>query len=204
MPAASEEHWDGVYASRRADEVGWFEATPATSMRLIKTVLDGQGSVLDVGAGTSSLVDCMVAEPWSDVTVLDVSERALEAVRERLGRQSPRATVIHADLLEWEPGRTFDVWHDRAVFHFLTSPESRSRYVRSAEIAIPPGGAVIVATFAPDGPAQCSGLPVCRYDAAGLTTEFGVGFDLLHSERVEHVTPGGVTQPYTWVVFRRR
>ena len=204
VAAASEEHWEQVYASRRADEVSWFEATPDVSLRLIRTVLPRQASVLDVGAGASALVDSLVAGGVTDVTVLDISGRALELVRERLGRPSTHVTFVHADVLAWEPGRMFDVWHDRAVFHFLVSPESRARYVRLAKSAIPRGGSLVAATFAPDGPTHCSGLPVCRYDEAGMETEFGPGFELLHSERAEHVTPSGVVQPFTWVVLRRR
>ena len=156
-----------------------------------------------MGAGTSLLVDLLLAASFTDVTILDVSERALEVVRERLGERATGVTLIHADLLTWAPQRRFDVWHDRAVFHFLTTADERARYVRLAESSVPPGGALVVATFAPDGPTQCSGLPVRRYDAAGLTAEFGVGFDLIHSEREEHLTPSGAVQPFTWVLLRR-
>jgi hypothetical protein len=107
-------------------------------------------------------------------------------------------------VLDWEPGRRFDVWHDRAVFHFLTLPGARSRYVRLAEEAVVSGGSVVMATFAPDGPTHCSGLPVCRYDADALAAEFSPEFDLVRSEREVHITPSGAAQPFTWVVFRRR
>ena len=199
-----ESHWEQVYASRRPDQVSWFEASPETSLRLVGTVLPQRGSVLDVGAGASSLVDHLVAAGVTDVTVLDVSAGALEVVRQRLAPRSAPVSLVRADVLAWEPGRTFDVWHDRAVFHFMTPPESVSRYVRLAETAVPSGGALVLATFAPDGPERCSGLPVRRYDPDGLAAEFAGGFELRHAEHVEHVTPGGVVQPFSWVVLRRR
>jgi 2-polyprenyl-3-methyl-5-hydroxy-6-metoxy-1,4-benzoquinol methylase len=198
------EHWDGVYQTRATDEVSWFQAEPATSLRLVTSMVPTTGSVLDVGAGSSTLVDSLLAQGFRDLTVVDVSERALQVVRERLGAAAGGVSLVHTDLLDWEPARTFDVWHDRAVFHFLTAPGSRSLYVRQVETAVVPGGSVIVATFAADGPTHCSGLPVCRYDVAGLRAEFGSGFDLVHSEREEHRTPAGVVQPFVWVVLRRR
>ncbi|HEY5247050.1 MAG TPA: class I SAM-dependent methyltransferase [Dermatophilaceae bacterium] len=203
MSTSSEEHWEQVYRSRPSTEVSWFQAEPATSLRLIVSAAEGDSSVLDVGAGSSLLVDALVAGSFTDVTVLDVSEVALDRVRRRLG-QSPAVTLVHADLLEWVAERTYDVWHDRAVFHFLRHPYERARYVELVEEAISPGGAVVVATFALDAPTHCSGLEVCRYDVQGLAAEFGSGFDLLHTEREEHVTPGGAIQPFTWAVLRRR
>jgi 2-polyprenyl-3-methyl-5-hydroxy-6-metoxy-1,4-benzoquinol methylase len=203
MSTSSEGHWEQVYRSRSSTEVSWFQAEPSTSLRLIGSVAEGGGSVLDVGAGSSLLVDALVAGPFTDVTVLDVSELALDRVRRRLG-PSPAVTLVHADLLEWAAERTYDVWHDRAVFHFLRHPYERARYVGLVEEAISPGGAVIVATFALDGPTRCSGLEVCRYDAQRLAAAFGTGFELVHAEREEHVTPGGAVQPFTWAVLRRR
>ncbi|MFI5101221.1 MAG: class I SAM-dependent methyltransferase, partial [Actinomycetes bacterium] len=150
------------------------------------------------------LVDALVAASYPDITVLDVSEQALAVVRDRLGDRSSRVTLVHSDLLGWEPGRTFDVWHDRALFHFLVDPGLRARYVRVVGQAVAPGGSVVVATFAPDGPTHCSGLPVCRYDGAALADEFGAAFVLVHAEREEHRAPAGVIQPFTWVVLTRR
>jgi SAM-dependent methyltransferase len=199
-----EAHWEHVYRSRPADELSWFQATPTTSVRLIQSALPGRGSVLDVGAGSSSLVDLLLAESFEDLTVLDVSGVALDSVRRRLAERGQQVNLVHADVLGWEPVRTFDVWHDRAVFHFLSRAEDRSRYVQVAAAAVRPAGTLIVATFASDGPTHCSGLPVSRYDAAELAAEFESCFDFVHSEREEHCTPAGAVQPFTWAVLRRR
>lgn len=204
VAATGEEHWEQVYRSRRPDEVSWYEASPDVSLRLVASVAPDPVAIIDVGGGTSSLADRLVAAGWTDLTVLDVSGQALDVLRRRLATGSTAITLVRADVLDWRPDRTFDVWHDRAVFHFLTSADARSRYLRTAERAVPPGGAVVVATFAPDGPERCSGLPVCRYDQEGLVAQLGDAFEVVHGERVEHVTPGGATQPFTWVVARRR
>jgi SAM-dependent methyltransferase len=200
-------HWDDVYGAKAADELSWFQATPAVSLRLLGRFAPPPSSVIDVGGGASTLVDVLLDEGWADVTVLDVSATALEAVRARLGdRHEHRPLLVHADLLGWDPPRQYDVWHDRAVFHFLVEPTDRRRYVDIAARAVRPGGHLVVATFAPDGPAQCSGLPTARYDAEALAREFASGFDSqpCHAEREEHCTPSGVVQPFTWVVLRRR
>ena len=204
MSAASEGHWEQVYETRSTDEVSWFQAEPSVSRRLVEAAVGTNGSVVDVGAGASRLVDLLLDDGFSDLTVLDVSARALAVVRQRLGPRSSAVTWVHGDVLDWHPGRTFDVWHDRAVFHFLTDPQDRSRYVELVQRATAPGGTVIVATFAPDGPTHCSGLPVSRSDAAGLASIFGEAFVLGHTEREEHHTPSGVVQPFTWAVLHRR
>ena len=204
MTTSPAEHWDGVYQTRATDEVSWFQAEPATSLRLVTSMVPTTGSVLDVGAGSSTLVDSLLAQGFRDLTVVDVSERALQVVRERLGAAAGGLSLVHTDLLDWEPARTFDVWHDRAVFHFLNRPDQRSRYVQTAAAAVRPAGSLIVATFASDGPTHCSGLPVSRYDVAELTAAFESSFDLVHSEREEHRTPAGVIQPFPWVVLRRQ
>lgn len=204
MSAASEDHWERVYETRSTDEVSWFQAEPSVSRRLVEAAVGTNGSVVDVGAGASRLVDLLLDDGFSDLTVLDVSARALAVVRQRLGPRSNEVTWVHGDVLDWHPGRSFDVWHDRAVFHFLTDPQDRSRYVDLVERVVHPGGTVIVATFAPDGPTHCSGLPVSRSDAAGLATVFGEAFVLGHAEREEHLTPSGALQPFTWAVLHRR
>jgi hypothetical protein len=163
-----EAHWEQVYRSRPADKLSWFQTSPTTSVRLVESGLPGRGSVLDVGAGSSALIDELLAASFEDLTVLDVSGTALDSVRRRLAERGQKVNMVQADLLEWEPVRTFDVWHDRAVFHFLTRPEDRSRYVQVAATAVRAGETLIVATFASDGPTQCSGLPVSRYDATEL------------------------------------
>jgi len=204
MSPTRESHWERVYETRPADEVSWFQASPATSRRLVEAAVGLRGSVVDVGAGASRLVDLLLDDGFTDVSLLDVSARALATVKERLGGRSGSVTLVHGDVLDWAPGRTFDVWHDRAVFHFLIGEGERARYVDRVERVVAPGGSVILATFAPDGPTHCSGLPVSRHDAAGLAAQFGEEFELGHSEGEEHVTPSGAVQPFTWAVLHRR
>jgi SAM-dependent methyltransferase len=197
------DHWDGVYGSRPLDSVSWHQAEAATSRRLITMVAGPQDSVIDVGAGASTLAEELLDDGWSDVTVLDVSARALEEVRARLRHRSGVGFVV-ADLLGWDPERSYDVWHDRAVFHFLTEAEQRQAYVATALRALGPGGALVLGAFAADGPTSCSGLPTARYDVEELVAQLGPAFELVHSEREEHRTPAGAVQPFTWVVLRRR
>ena len=205
MQSGREVHWEQVYETRATTEVSWFQADPATSVRLVEEVLQPGESVVDIGSGASTLVDRLLDYGVADITVLDVAERALDGVRERLGgRSAAGVTLVHADVLDWQPGRTFDVWHDRAVFHFLTGAQPRTRYVSLAMQAVRPGGTLILATFASDGPTHCSGLPVRGYDPDGLAAEFAAGFTLGHTEREEHRTPSGAVQPFTWVVLHRR
>jgi SAM-dependent methyltransferase len=198
------EHWENIHATAPATQASWYEREPATSLRLIRGIASGPSAdVVDIGAGTSFLVDRLLASGFRDVTVLDISHRALDGVRRRLGDQARGVTFIAEDVLMWEPDRQYEIWHDRAVFHFLTEPLARDRYINLAARSIRSGGALVLATFAEDGPAQCSGLPVSRYSAEGLEDAFSLSFTLIHDEREEHTTPGGVVQPFTWVVFRR-
>lgn len=203
MGKTATEHWDTVYATKATDEVSWYQRQPSTSHRLLASASPAGGSVIDVGAGASTLVDTLLDSGWSDVTLLDVSPTALALVRERLGLQREPVSFVVADVLSWRPARSYDAWHDRAVFHFLTRPDQREQYVATASRAVSPGGVLVVATFAADGPSQCSGLPTSRYDADALASAFAPGFSLEHSEREEHHTPGGAVQPFTWAVLRR-
>jgi trans-aconitate methyltransferase len=197
-------HWDAVYDANPPDQVSWFERKPSVSLRLVESLASGpSAAVIDVGGGSSRLVDCLLEEGFADLTVLDVSERALASARARLGPPAKRVSFLHADVVRWEPARQFSVWHDRAVFHFLTARRDRDRYVEAAQRAVHSGGALVLATFAPDGPDRCSGLPVLRYSAAGLTAVFAPAFSLVEQHREVHRTPEGVDQPFTWAVFRR-
>jgi hypothetical protein len=203
MSAVGKRHWEHIYETRSSDEVSWYQVQPTTSLRLIEETLPARGSVVDVGGGASTLVDALVARGFADVTVVELAQRALDLVGHRLASDLATVHLVQSDVLDWHPGRTFDVWHDRAVFHFLTSPTDRRRYVTVASSTLEAGGTVIMGAFASDGPTHCSGLPVCGYEAPGLAAEFGDDFDLVHSERGEHVTPAGVVQPFTWAVLRR-
>lgn len=197
-------HWEGIYASTALTDVSWYEREPVTSLRLIERAASGFSTgVIDIGSGGSLLVDRLLARGFTDVAVLDVSHRALMAVRERLGEEARNVTFVHQDVLTWKPDRQYDIWHDRAVFHFLTERAARDRYVETAASAVRSGGCLVVATFAEDGPTHCSGLPVARYSAPELEEAFSASFSLVEQEREEHVTPGGVVQPFMWAVLQR-
>jgi rhodanese-related sulfurtransferase len=193
--------WDTVFAGTAPATVSWYESDPRTSVRLLARAAPPPASVVDVGSGTSFVADRLLANGWTDVTVLDVSAVAGDRVRDRL---RGAVSVITADVLSWVLERTYDAWHDRAVFHFLSTPADRTRYADAAGTAVRPGGALVIATFAPDGPDHCSGLPTARYDEDQLTELFARDFTPEHAERVVHTTPTGAAQPFTWVVLRRR
>ena len=199
-PESDSSHWNEVYASKDASEVSWFEAVPTTSVRLVKQASSAGSTVVDIGAGASALADLLVADGF-DVTVLDISDEALGMVRTRLGDD---VTYVIADVLEWRALGVYDIWHDRAVFHFLIDERQQRDYAVRAAETVAPGGAVVIGTFAPHGPTACSGLPTARHDAGSLAAIFGEGFELEHSEIEEHRTPGGTAQPFTWVILRRR
>ena len=198
------EHWDEVYATRATDAVSWYQSEPAISVRLVETSApERSAAIVDVGGGTSSLVDRLLADGYRALTLVDVSARALETVRARLGALATDVTFVRSDVLTWQIDRAYDVWHDRATFHFLTDERERAAYVELAARGVRPGGTLIIATFAADGPEHCSGLPVRRNDAHDLASTFAATFTLTSSEREEHVTPAGVVQPFTWAVLRR-
>ena len=199
------EHWDEIYGTRTVDAVSWYQREPAVSLRLVPAAApDRAAGIVDVGSGASSLVDRLLDDGYRDLTLVDVSTRALDLVRARLGDRARHVTFVAGDVLDWTPDREFAVWHDRAVFHFLTDEQDRARYVERAAAAVRPAGALIVATFAADGPPQCSGLPVHRHQPADLARAFGPAFVLEAAEREEHMTPAGVVQPFSWAVLRRR
>jgi trans-aconitate methyltransferase len=198
-------HWNSIYRTRSPAEVSWRQASPTPSLEALRRFAPGpDAAFVDVGAGASNLVDALLAQGWTDLTVVDISQAALETTRRRLGRAAARVHWRTADVTSWAPERAYDIWHDRAVFHFLTSPEARRAYRQAMLRGLRPGGIAIVATFAPDGPERCSGLPVRRYDAAGLAAEFEPELELLADWREEHLTPAGKPQSFTWTVFRRR
>lgn len=198
------QYWDDVYGQRGDTDVSWFEPEPVQSLELMDLAgVEPGSSVVDVGAGASRFADALLARGFSDLTVLDVADEGLGLARARLGARADQVRWVTTDLLAWEPGRQFDLWHDRAVFHFLTTAADRSRYVDLLSTSVTTGGTAIIATFAEDGPAQCSGLDVCRYSPASLMTELGEVFGLIASRRHEHTTPWGAVQPFTWVVARR-
>lgn len=195
------EHWDGTYSAKRPEETSWFEVEPTTSLALIDGAVE-PSSCIDVGAGRSTLVDALLIRGWSSVTVLDLSGAALDAVQQRLGDED-RVRFVVGDVLAAVPPDPVTCWHDRAVLHFLTDAEDRARYATIAAATVAPGGIAVIGSFAPDGPEACSGLPVHRVSADELATLFAPAFVLERAERVEHTTPWGAAQPFTWVVLRR-
>jgi trans-aconitate methyltransferase len=200
-------HWDAVYGARAEAALTWFEAVPERSLDLIARVCDTRASVIDVGGGASRLAGALLAAGYGDVTVLDLSPAALEVARARLGDAAGRITWIAADLRTWRPDRAREVWHDRAVFHFLTDPEGQSAYLDALRAGLSPGGHAILATFADDGPETCSGLAVERYAPEALAARIeGLAPGLLRpvaSERFVHETPLGRPQAFQVSTFRR-
>ncbi len=197
-------HWENVYQTKGERDVSWFQECPEISLDLIRaTGANVNSSIVDIGGGASRLVDALVAEGFAAITVLDVSEKALATAKARLGPQCAGVQWIVADVTAWEPSQTYDVWHDRAAFHFLTEPEDRAAYVERILRAVRPGGHVIIGTFAPDGPERCSGLPVVRHDAASLAKILGPGCELIESRNQAHQTPMGATQRFQFSRFRR-
>lgn len=201
----SKEHWERVYATKAADRVSWFQQHAQLSLRLIRdTAVDSSAPIIDVGGGASTLVDDLLAEGYSAVSVLDLSAAALAVAQKRLGSSADRVMWLEADVTTTSfPVHAYAVWHDRAVFHFLTSPDQRAAYVRAVQRAVKPGGHVIVATFADDGPTECSGLPVVRYSADRLHAEFGEPFTLLNQATEEHETPFGTLQKFVYCYCRK-
>jgi SAM-dependent methyltransferase len=207
VPQVPAEHWETIYRNRSSDELSWSRSEPTTSLQLIDELgLDADAAIVDVGAGEGTLVDALLARGHRGMTILDVAPGALDRAQARLHGATGAETVdwVVGDVLTWAPASTFDLWHDRAVFHFLTEPADRRAYVDVATRAVAPGGYLVVATFSADGPEKCSGLPVQRYDADTLAAEFAPAF-VPHTEREEsHRTPWGAVQPFTWLVLRRR
>jgi 2-polyprenyl-3-methyl-5-hydroxy-6-metoxy-1,4-benzoquinol methylase len=191
-------HWEKVYTTKEPEAVSWYRPHLETSLALIERAAAGySASIIDVGGGESTLVDDLLARGYEDITVLDVSQTAIDVTKKRLGLAAEQIHWLLADITEAQLGPgAYDVWHDRAVFHFLTATEHRTAYVRQVGHAVKPDGHVIVSTFGPEGPTKCSGLDVIRYDAESLHGQFGVRFRLVESSKELHRTPFGTTQQF--------
>lgn len=199
------EHWEKVYTTRASDEVSWFQEHAALSLRFIQETGFGKNAALiDVGGGASTLVDDLAAKGYSDLTVLDLSAAALATAKQRLGAYADAVHWIEGDITQAQlPVNRFDIWHDRAVFHFLTDPKDRKAYVERVKRAVRLSGHVIIATFAEDGPEKCSGLPVQRYRPETLHAEFGDDFSLIEHQKEAHHTPSGLVQQFIYCHFRK-
>jgi len=198
-------HWEHIYETKAPTQVSWYQEHAQFSLQYIQnTGIRKTAPIIDVGGGTSTLVDDLIAADFQHITVLDVSGTALQLARQRLGARAADVNWIEADITQADlPEQAYDVWHDRAVFHFLTRPADRQRYVETVRHAVRKGGHVIVATFAPDGPDHCSGLEVVRYNPESLHSEFGIGFDLVDSTSEIHHTPFGKEQKFIYCYCRR-
>ena len=196
--------WDDVYRRKAPEKVSWFEASPEISLRLLERAgVARDSAIADIGGGASRLVDALLARDFTDLTVLDVSDEALETTRRRLGEAAGKVDWIVADVTNWQPKRSYDAWHDRAAFHFLVEEADQRAYRNVLLEALRPGGHAIMSTFAPDGPEMCSGLPVVRQDAATLAAFLGPGVEFVESIRHDHHTPAGAVQRFQFTMMRR-
>ncbi len=203
--AERQAHWQNVYHTKTEDEVSWFQSSPTISLDLIRaTGVSRDASIVDIGAGASRLIDALVEAGFTDLTALDLSEKALAVTKARFADRAATVDWVVADVTAWRPSGIYDVWHDRAAFHFLTDPGDQLAYANCVQQAVRPGGHVIIGTFALDGPERCSGLPVIRHDASSVGRILGNSFELAESRGQDHQTPGGTIQRFQFSRFRRR
>jgi SAM-dependent methyltransferase len=196
-------HWQSVYKTKVEDSVSWFEQSPSFSLELIKAAGMGAGAVIDIGGGASKLVDALVAAEHSHVAVLDLSAAALAIARVRLGRQADKVEWIVGDVTIWKPSHHYDLWHDRAAFHFLTTHDDQAAYAKVLHMTLNAGGVAVIGTFALDGPEICSGLPVSRHNGASISRVLGPDFALFDERRYDHTTPSGSVQKFQFSSFRK-
>lgn len=197
------DHWDGIYSTRAQSDLGWFEPEPATLEDVRAVIDDGGTSVIDIGAGASSLVDRLLDSGVVDITLVDLSAEALDAVADRLGPRGGSVEMISADVTELEPDRTWSIWHDRATFHFLTEAGDRDAYRAVLDRSLEPGGTAVIAAFGLDGPEMCAGLPVVRYDADSLAEEFFDVMQCIGCRPYVGAGPGTDARPYVICRFRK-
>ncbi|PIZ04210.1 MAG: SAM-dependent methyltransferase [Gammaproteobacteria bacterium CG_4_10_14_0_8_um_filter_38_16] len=200
----SKQHWNEIYTKNLPEEVSWFQKEPAVSLEIIQRVGNKESRIIDVGGGASTLASCLLKKGYSHVAVLDISDKAIEYAKKKLANQSDKVEWYVDDITNFVSPHSYDIWHDRAVFHFLTDKESRALYVRTLKNTLNPGSFVIIASFAKDGPAKCSGLDIIQYDAASIQHELGNEFLLLENQLETHQTPKGNKQHFTYFLFQRR
>ncbi len=199
------EHWNAVYDTKKVTEVSWYEPMPENSLDLISgCTLEKDSAVIDVGGGDSFLAEFLLARGFSNITVVDISEKALDRAKERLGEQAEKVKWVVTDITQFEPREKYDLWHDRAAFHFLTEDEQVKAYMNVLMQAVKPGGFVIIGTFSDRGPKTCSGLPIKQYSIADLQQLFEQEFENLNSKTADHTTPSGAVQNFTFCSFRRK
>ena len=201
--SASAEHWETVWTTKAPETTSWFEATPTCSLELIESHAVPLSSVIDIGGGGSPLAQCLYRDGFRDLSVLDISNGALAINRTNFGEHADAINWIVADITEWSPTRVYDVWHDRAVFHFLTTNADVARYATTCAAAVAPGGLLVIGTFGPNGPETCSGLPVQRRSITTLSDCFADHFAIIESVETTHVTPNGTTQEFVFIAAQR-
>lgn len=198
------DHWRQVYENKSDTDVSWYQRDPRPSLALVdRCHLDKDARIIDIGGGASRFVDALLDRGFTNVSVLDIAESALDRARQRLGPRADRVTWIQADVTEWSPNESYDLWHDRAAFHFMTTEDDRNKYHEALRAALEPGAIAIIGTFALEGPERCSGLPVQRYEPSTLAGELGGAFRLLDSIDDPHETPGGKIQQFQFSRFVR-
>lgn len=199
----SKQHWENIYGHKQPNEVSWTQEVPETSMNFISSFkLPKTAKIIDIGGGDSKLVDFLIDEGYENITVLDISEKALERAKERLGPRADKVTWVVSDILDFVPEGQYDVWHDRAAFHFLTSPEQISTYLNIARAAVT--SRLVIGTFSKNGPLKCSGLPIKQYSEAELQETFALGFDKINCITEDHITPFGTKQNFLFCSFSKR
>ena len=203
-PPGKKSHWERIYSEKKPTDVSWYQAHPEYSLAMIEATGAGiEADIIDVGGGASTLVDHLLAAGYQRLSVLDISPTAIAQARERLGIRANKVSWLECDITDYTPGHRFDIWHDRAVFHFLTTTEERSRYLANLKAALKPGGHAIIATFAEDGPAECSGLEVVCYNPESLSNTVGDGLHLVETRLERHRTPHGGIEDFVYCRFCR-
>ena len=204
MNSDRQAHWENVYKHKSPDALSWYQAVPGLSLDLIhRARLPRYAAIIDVGAGASVLVDRLLADGYEDLTILEISRHALEIDKKRLGSLAAKINWIQSDVTEFAAARRYALWHDRAVFHFLTNKADQKKYVQALCDALIPGGQVIIATFAKDGPSRCSGLDIVRYDEETMAAALGEKFQLVDSQYEAHLTPMGSEQKFLYCLFKK-
>ena len=198
-------HWENIYSQNSPLDVSWYQEEPTLSLQLIRnTQLTFDEPIIDVGAGTSALVDCLCDDGYTNIGVLDISAKSLAYVRDRLGNKASRVEWYEEDITHFDPPHPFSLWHDRAVFHFLTDKSDRDNYVNVLKRVLKKNGHLIIAAFAIGGPTKCSGLDIVQYDAIKLMAELGEGFELVEKKNEIHITPANKKQTFTYFRFIRK
>jgi trans-aconitate methyltransferase len=197
-------HWDAAYG-QGDDTRSWFEEHPGMSLRMLGAAgVSAADALIDVGGGASPLTGALLDRGFRDLTVLDISSSGMQHARDRLGSRADQVHWLVADVLSWHPRRRYQAWHDRAVYHFLTTEEHRQQYLHTLDAATAPAAVAVFGCFAPDGPQHCSGLPVARYSPAQLARQVGAKWLLTSQDREEHITPASTIQPFTWIALRKQ